>query len=87
MSTMTAAAFTTWLDTFVDEKGLDREHIFTVEGPTWGDNLIPLQCVIDVAAQASPADQSKIEDTLVKIDILNGDPMHFFEYIAKGIAR
>jgi len=87
MSTTTAAAFTTWLDTFVDEKGLDREHVFTVEGPLWDDNFIPLQCVLDMVAQASPANQSKVKDTLVKIDVLNGDAMHFFGYLARGIAR
>lgn len=87
MSTMTATTFTAWLDTFVDEKGLDREHVFTVEGPLWGDNFIPLQCVLDMVAQACPSDQSKVKDTLVKIDVLNGDAMHFFAYLAKGIAR
>lgn len=86
MSTKTATAFDSWLDTFVDEKGLDREQVITVEGPVWGDNLIPLQCVIDASKQTSPAQQAQIKSKLVKIDFLNGDPMHFFTFLAKGMA-
>lgn len=85
---MTASAtFESWLDTFVDEKELDRDHVFTVEGPVWGDNLIPLQCIIDTAGQASSREQGQIKEILVKIDYLNGDPMHFFDHLAKGMAR
>lgn len=80
-------AFATWLGTFVDEKDLDREHVFTAEGATWGENLIPLQCVIDAAGQASREEQAKIKDILVRIDFLNGDPMHFFGHLASGMAR
>ncbi len=87
MSATTATSFTTWLDTFVDEKELDREHTFTVEGPVWGENIIPLQCVIDVAGQASSAEQAKIKDILVRIDFANGDAMHFFNHLAQSLAR
>lgn len=86
MSTKTATAFDNWLDTFVDEKGLDREQVITVEGSVWGDNLIPLQCVIDAAKQTSPKQQAQIKSKLVMIDFLNGDPMHFFTFLAKGMA-
>lgn len=85
--TTTATPFASWLDTFVDEKGLDREHTFTVEGPVWGENIIPLQCVIDTARQATAGEQTKIKEILVRIDFANGDAMHFFAHLAKGMAR
>jgi len=87
MSATTATPFKEWLDTFVDEKGLDREQIITVEGRVWGDNFIPLQCVIDAAGQSTYYEQTKIKEILVRIDFGNGDPMHFFRHLAKGIAR
>jgi len=79
--------FSTWLDTFADEKGLDREHRFdvTTEG-FWGSHSIPLGVVIDAAKSASAAEQAQIKDILVRIDFRNGDPMHFFAHLAKGLA-
>ena len=67
--------FSKWLDTFVAEKGLDLEHTFLVDGADWGENHIPLACVIDYIKQV-PADvQAKIKTTFVKIDFANGEDM------------
>lgn len=79
--------FGKWLDTFVDEKGLDRDHTFEAEGPKWGSNWIPLQVVIDAAKSASAKEQALIKTTLVKIDFRNGDVMHYFNYLAEALAK
>jgi len=79
--------FNKWLDTLVSEKELDRDHFFTKEGEVWGMNIIPLSVVIDAAKNTSPAEQARIKDTLVRIDIANGDVMHFFDYLAGGLAQ
>jgi hypothetical protein len=79
--------FAQWLDTFIDEKGLDPDHRFDVEGPLWGWNSIPLTMVVDVAKQCSPPERAKIKDTLVAIDFRDGDVMGFFEHLAEGMAR
>lgn len=84
---MTATAFATWLDTFVDEKGLDTEHIFTKQGPVWGDNIIPLSVVLAEVKNTSAAEQQGIKNMLVKIDFANGDVMHFFDHLAGALAR
>lgn len=81
------SGFATWLDTFISEKGLDLDHRFDVEGPQWGWNSIPLGSVVDVAKQCDAAEQAKIKDTLVQIDFRGGDAMHFFEHLAKGLAK
>jgi hypothetical protein len=78
--------FAKWLDTFVDEKGLDREQSFEVEGPVWGTNIMPLEVVLLACKEAESHHQKKIKETLVKIDFANGDVMHFFKHIAAGIA-
>ena len=33
----------------------------------------------------SDREQRKIKDILVEIDFANGDPMHFFGYLAKAL--
>lgn len=81
------AAFGTWLDTFVSEKGLDTEYMFEVQGSRWGTNFIPASVVIESAKKASPQEQALIKDTLVKIDFRNGDPMHYFKHLATCLAR
>ena len=77
--------FATWIDTFINEKGLDTDQIFKVEGPS-GPNFIPLECVISAIKQTVGAEQSSIKATIVKIDFMNGDVCHFFKHLAKAIA-
>lgn len=81
------SGFNTWLDTFIDEKGIDLEHRFDVEGPQWGWNSIPLSVVVDTAKRTSSAEQTEIKNTLVQIDHKNGDVLHYFEHLAKALAR
>jgi hypothetical protein len=79
--------FNSWLTRFIDEKGLDTEYRFDVEGKEWRWNSIPLGVVLEACRAASPQEQAKIQDTLVKIDVLNGDAMHYFKHLAKGLAK
>lgn len=80
--------FTKWLETLINEKELDRNQTFefVAENGTW--NLMPLGVVEEFMSQSmSRSEQAQAKTTLVKIDFLNGSVMHFFEYIAKGIAK
>lgn len=75
-----------WLDTLIEEKGLDKEmNIIEVEGNS-GTNYIPLGCLVEVINQASAAEKAQIKNTLVLIDFKNGDIMHFFRHLAQAIA-
>ena len=60
--------------------------IIEVEGQS-GTNFIPLGVIVEHIAIAPTHEQNQIKNTLVKIDFLNGDIMHFFTYLAKAIAR
>jgi len=74
-----------WLDTLIEEKNLDTETCFEVEGPS-GPNFIPLGCVLE-AIEAAPAHEKRaIEHMLVKIDFVNGDVMDYFRHLAQAIA-
>lgn len=78
--------FNKWLDTFIDEKGIDLETILEVRGKSGNLNIIPLEVLIDNIKIASKNDQDAIKNALVKIDFLNGDVMDFFKWIAPAIA-
>ena len=78
--------FKTWINTFIDEKELNRDHVFEVEGAEWGINYIPLQCLIDTMEQAPKHEQAQIKNMIVRIDFANGNVMPFFEHLAQAIA-
>ena len=77
--------FTKWLDTFIQEKGIDLEESFTVEGPS-GTNHMQLVHVV-AAIQGAPAhEQAGIKSMIAKIDFRNGDVRHYFKHLAQAIA-
>ena len=78
-------AFENWLETYVDEWGLDREQVFEVEGPS-GPNFIPLGAVIDHMLAASARKQVAIKSMIVKLDFFNRDVRIFFRHLAKALA-
>lgn len=84
---MAATAFANWLDTLVDEKGLDHEHLFEKTAADGTLNVIPLGVVLDTIKVAPAAEQKAIKTVLVKIDFLNGDVLHFFDHLAGALAQ
>jgi len=77
--------FEKWIDVFINEKGIDPEHVITVPGPS-GDNFMPVGSVIEAMKITPVQEQGAIKDTLVKIDVMNGNPMHFIQHIAGALA-
>jgi len=78
--------FIHWLRTFVEEKGLDREQVFEVQGPVWGLNSIPLGVVLEHIEIAPAHEQAAIKSMLVKIDFCNGDVTDYLRHLAQAIA-
>ena len=76
-----------YLNNLITEKNLDWQHTFEVEGKEWGINFIPLEVVVEHILIAPEEQQKEIKNTLVKIDFYNGDVLHFFNHLAKAIAR
>lgn len=77
--------FEKWLDTFIEEKGLDLEHTFEIEGPL-GLNMIPLGNVVQAMKITHPDEQKAIKAMVVKIDFANGDVLDYFKHLARAIA-
>lgn len=77
--------FSKWIDTLVEEKGIDTESMFEIEGAS-GTNMMPYGVVVEAIKSASTVEQDKIKAMLVKIDFCNGDVKHFLRHLAKAIA-
>ena len=76
--------FTKWLDTLIEEKGIDTEATFEIETPdTW--HLIPYGCVIEAVKSTSHHEQQAIKTMLVKIDFANGDIKHYLRHLAQAL--
>lgn len=78
--------FAAWLDLFIEEKGIDVEHTFEVEGAS-GTNWIPVGCLIEALKAAPASEQDAVQRKIVQIDFRNGDVLDFFKYPARAIAR
>ena len=77
--------FNTFIDTFIDEKGIDTERMIEAEGPS-GLNMIPVAALVDMMKSAPASEQSGIQKMLVKIDFHNADPMGYFNHLAQAVA-
>lgn len=86
MKRVSSPNFNKWLDTFLEEKGIDLDESFTVQGETWGDNHMTYGVVVEHMKIAPKSEQNKIKDMLVKIDFKNGDVRHFLRHLAQAIA-
>lgn len=77
--------FTAWLDTFVEEKGLDLEGSFELMdvNDTW--HLLNYGVVIEFIKGLEDEIQVKVKNTLVQIDYKNGDITHFLRFMAEGM--
>ena len=78
--------FNTWIDTFVEEKGLDLDHTFEVEGAS-GTNWISVAVVVEFFKSLPATVQNQVKTKIVEVDYHNGDMMHFFKFAAKGMAQ
>lgn len=79
-------AFNDWLDTFIEEKGIDPQHNLHVEGPS-GLNIMPIEIVVEAMKRAPRLEQASIKRTFVLIDFKNGNPVDFLKHLAQAIAR
>jgi hypothetical protein len=75
--------FTNWLNTMIEEKGLENHLLDLSELDVI--NGVPVRDIVDYLCQLPVSEQKKVKTILVKIDFQNGDICHFFKHIAKGI--
>lgn len=80
------SVFERWIRLFFEEKGIDLHHMITVEheGNT---HILSLDFIIEACIVASKQEQRQIKDTIVKIDFMNGNVLHFMDHLANAYVR
>jgi hypothetical protein len=79
-------SFDRWLDTYIEEKGIDPFEIFEVQ-PGETVHIMPYAAVIATAKIASEYEQRAIRRTLVVLDFNNLDPRHYLRWLGEGMAK
>jgi hypothetical protein len=82
---MNQQQFNEWLDTFLDEKGIDLEQEIEVEGDS-GINYLTVGIVIEHMKVANSAEQMLLHDRFVRLDFYNQPIVPFIEHLAQAIA-
>jgi hypothetical protein len=77
--------FSEWIDTFLEEKGLNLEETFEVEGPS-GTNYMNYKVVIEAIKTAPVKEQNGIKDVIIKLDYYAADVRDFLRHLAKALA-
>lgn len=79
-------AFQRWLERFIEEKGLNLDHEFTVEH---GENIhfLTLDFLVQIILKAPKHEQEQIKNKIVYIDFRNGNVMHFFNFLADAYIK
>tara|TARA_R100000329_G_scaffold52336_1_gene48119 strand:- start:326 stop:577 length:252 start_codon:yes stop_codon:yes gene_type:complete len=78
--------FNNWLDTFIDEKNINKEDTFEIN-KNGTLNIISYGSIIDHIKITSKQEQEQIKKTIVKIDFFNGDVLHFFRHLGQALAK
>lgn len=77
-------SFNKWLDTFIEEKGIDLNEIITLESNNNIHNF-EIGNIVETIKVTSREEQEKIKDTIVKIDFANGDVLDYFKHLANAL--
>ena len=79
-------SFNKWLDTFIEEKGIDLDETFEIVENN-NTHIFEIGNVIENIKIAPPSEQAQIKDMIVKIDFYNGDVIDYFKHLAKALAK
>lgn len=77
-------SFNKWLDTFIEEKGIDLEDTFTIENNEQ-IHIFEVGNIVENIKDTTPKEQAGIKDELVKIDFYNGDVLDYFKHLAQAL--
>ena len=78
--------FNNWLDTFIEEKGIDLGQILEVKTEK-NTRYFEVGNVIENIKATEPEEQEEIKKTIIKIDFYNGDVGDYFKHLAQALAQ
>jgi hypothetical protein len=81
---MSDSQFESWLDLFLDEKDLDLDEPFEMNGPS-GVNYLSYGAVVEAIKMTSSHEQEGIRKMLCKIDCANGDVSAYLRRLAQAL--
>ena len=79
-------SFNKWLDTFVEEKGIDLGQILEIKTEN-NTHYFEVGNVIENIKATTPEEQEEIKNMIVKIDFYNGDVVDYFKHLAQALAQ
>jgi hypothetical protein len=74
-----------YLFNLLEDKGISLSTPINVDGKS-GTNFMNIEVVIEHILITTKEEQKEIKNILVKIDLMNGDILHFLKHLAKAIA-
>ena len=77
-------SFEKWLDTFIEEKGIDINDTISIESDS-NSHIFEIGNIIENIKVAPTNEQAKIKDMLVKIDFNNGSVIDYFRHLALAL--
>lgn len=80
------SAFNKWLDTFIEEKGIDLEQVIEIKTKT-NTHCLEVGNIIENIKATTPDEQVGIKNMIVKIDFHNGDVVGYFRHLAHALAE
>lgn len=80
------SAFNKWLDTFIEEKGIDLQQIIEIKTEN-NTHYFEVGNIVDNIKATKPEEQAGIKDMIVKIDFHNGDVVDYFKHLAQALAE
>ena len=77
-------SFNKWLDTFIEEKGIQLDDTFTIE-KDGQIHVFEIGNIVENIKVTTPKEQAEIKDMLVKIDFYNADVLDYFKHLAQAL--
>ena len=78
--------FNKWLDTFVEEKGIDLGRILEVKTDK-NTHYFEVGNIVENIKATTPEEQEEIKNMIIKIDFYNGDVVDYFKHLAQALAE
>ena len=79
-------SFNKWLDTFIEEKGIDLNNVVEITTNT-KTHFFEIGNIVEHIKTTTQEEQRAIKDMMIKIDFHNGDIIDYFKHLAKALAE
>lgn len=77
--------FEKWLNTFIEEKGIETELSIQFDDENGNFHIMPVKIILDAIKSTTKEEQAQIKNTIVQIDFKNGNVLDYFKHLAKAL--